>query len=266
MALAFALSNQSSLVTDKDALRIAHTSQLQLRDLCADWDRHPATVTLLPHSRSSLKAGKAMVRAALARHYIVLVLKDELEVPDALGDHSVDEGGWPVGEIGCRVTLDGGGDVFGPDGILSVVTHEFDETELDPYIGEWDDMAFDDQGEATMQMAHESADPVQANCYGIGGLYVSNYVRPPYFDAYAIGTGDATFGVFDRMGVLTAPFSLAPGGYAMTRARGADGTWSTTPIFGKSVTDAQRTQILSKARVRMRCAPNPFVRALPAPS
>jgi hypothetical protein len=248
---AFALANASTLVSDTDAAKGVAACDMQLsRDLAPDWNMAPPSVILIPHKN---------VQAALARHYIVLVLRDQCSAPGALGDHSVDETGWPIGEIGVQDVFDDGGTVHGPNGVFSVVSHELGEITVDPYIDEWIDMS----GDGTAQMAKEAYDPVQGDGYVVGGVYVGNYVRPNYFD---LGwAGDATPGTFDKMGSLAQPFGVAPNGYAVTRAMG-NGAWNYTNVFGSKVSDAQKARYRERRRVRLRHEPHALGMSAPSPA
>jgi len=63
-----------------------------------------------------------------------------------------------------------------------------------------------------------NCDPVESDAYPIAVLdkpvMVSNFVLPAWFDA------QASQGPFDKMGKLTAPFTMTPGGYLVTMVAG----------------------------------------------
>ena len=67
--------------------------------------------------------------------------------------------------------------------------------------------------------SREVCDPVQENTYAIeaGGMHVavSNFVLPAYFNPAAPGP-------YDHLGVLSKPFTLAKGGYAVWDRATAD--------------------------------------------
>jgi len=87
-------------------------------------------------------------------------------------------------------------------------------------------------------------DAVQADTYDIvaGGMRVamSNFVLPAFFNPWSSGP-------FDHLGVLTEPFSIASGGYAIveratpTRERDAR---RLEAVFDDAVPEWQRTQKL----------------------
>lgn len=227
----FLLSNQSTHVTAIQCAAIASSVQAQLRlHVNVAYNLGGDSVGILP--------SPTLVHAALAKRAIVLVLKDTLDVDGALGDHSVDDSGFPVAEVGVETTLSQGVSVLGPNGIGSVVSHEILETWGDEFIGTWDDAP-----DGT-QWAHELCDAVENDSYLLNGVWVSNFVLPLFFDQYA-HDGAAKF---DYMGKLTAPFSLSPGGYSVVKK--ADGTID--QVFGAQVSEEKKAKIRARRRVRMR--------------
>ena len=92
--------------------------------------------------------------------------------------------------------------------------------------------------------SREVCDPVQANTYQIvaGGtrVAVSNFVLPAFFNPWAPPP-------YDHLGILTAPFSIASGGYAIvehatpTHERDARGL---AVMFDPGVPQWRRTQKL----------------------
>ena len=132
----------------------------------------------------------------------VMMVEDTIDVPNALGYHT-DE----LGLIFARILAENNAE-SGP--------HECCEESLDPTCAIWKPMP------DGREIAYESCDPVEGDHYdqaatiGTGDaavtrqIPVSNYVLPSYFDP----NGQHPF---DRMGKLTAPFTMTDGGYQAVR-------------------------------------------------
>lgn len=146
-----------------------------------------------------------------------IVICDNDTTPGALGWHA-ERGGKPYGKIMTDPVLQSGGvalyDKKNPQNVTvaSVLSHEVIETFCDPDINLWVDGPRIYQGSC---YAMEACDPVENNSYvvkaGTVSVSVSNFVLPSYFD------NQGTHEKFDFLGVLTAPFTLAPGGYMVVR-------------------------------------------------
>ena len=128
----------------------------------------------------------------------VMMVEDTIDVQGALGYHT-DE----LGLIFARIMAENNAE-SGP--------HECCEESLDPTCAVWKPMP------NGRELAFESCDPVEGDHYDqaatIGDttrqIPVSNYVLPSYFDP----NGQHPF---DRMGKLTAPFTMTDGGYQAVR-------------------------------------------------
>ena len=70
------------------------------------------------------------------------------------------------------------------------------------------------------EFALETADATENDSYDVGGVAVSNFLAPAYFNPFAKAT---RANKLDHMGVVEAPFTLRPGGYTI-RHRGAKDT------------------------------------------
>lgn len=151
----------------------------------------------------------------------LFTIQDDIGAPGAEGFHD-DE----LGDIYARIL---------PDGNCDAGSHEVVEEEGDADCDGW---ALMPDGR---EVAKEGADPVEGDHYivsvSIGGtsrdVPVTNYVTPDWFDPKAKGP-------FDRMGKLTAPFTMTAEGYMIVRA--ADG--SVSNIF------AARPYIVPGTKVR----------------
>lgn len=131
------------------------------------------------------------------------------DVADALGYHDVDPYGDPYIRVFTEPVLNNGGTLL--SGAISVSvcsSHEACELDVDPLCVS---SAVAPNG---VVWALETADPVESNFYsvtlpGVGGqvVSVSDFVFPAFFS-----TGP---GPYDAMGVIKAPFTMAPGGYSI---------------------------------------------------
>lgn len=140
---------------------------------------------------------------------VPIVCYDDADQAGALGWHT-EELGVFFGRIFVRPVLDNGGDLYSNPALSlsSVISHEVLETLIDPTVSDWSQRA-----DGTL-VASEVSDPVEGDAYAIEVLgkpiMVSNFVLPAWFDA------QTTQGPFDKMGKLTAPFTMTPGGYLVT--------------------------------------------------
>lgn len=123
-----------------------------------------------------------------------------------LGYHTELAGDVVAGVVGVGTVLDQGGtDILsGHLSVSSVVSHEVCEMVVNPCVSGWSD-----SGKGWL-VATEVCDPVQSHFYEIDGVSVSNFVTPDFFSP-VVSSGDK----YDHMGVLTAPFQIAEGGYVL---------------------------------------------------
>lgn len=200
----YAVINKSSKLTNAQVCYLVEAVAQQVVDFCARWSLQPPAVAFYA-SDIGLPADDIVVCTYL----------DQLDVPDAIAYHTVDAAGRPV----CYM--------LPPSDPLDAtdLSHEILEAIGDPTADRW--MKRPDGSEEAVEVA----DPVQGNSYTIDthvitptpvlAIKVSNFVLPSYFDP----NGKAPF---DAMGVLTEPFTVAPGGYAVVLS--ADG--NETDVFG----------------------------------
>ena len=214
----------------------------QAREFCAAWGLEYRPVVLY-----STPADLPPVESDMW----ILTIEDDVGVPNAEGFHD-DQ----LGAIFARCL---------PENNCESVPHEILEMLADQTCDQYRDI-----GDGTgRQIALESCDPVEEDHYPqqaqigdqppqaqIGDqppqdVPVSNYVLPSYFDP----NGKAPF---DRMGKLTAPFSMLPGGGGYQIIRAADG--STTDVFAmteKGRATAERKRQRPDSRVARRLAKRP---------
>lgn len=199
--------NLSSKVSNDDVIKMVVAIQQQLKDDVAPaWGRDYWFIMFF-----------ADPKAMYSRAYPIVIVDND-STPGALGWHA-EQGGKPYGKVMVDPVLQNGGvtlyDPTNPQNVSvsSVLSHEVIETFVDPYVNVWVDGPRLAQGSC---YAMEACDPVESNSYTnkVSGVLVSlsNFVNRAYFlSDPAPGTK------FDHMGVLSAPFSLAPGGYMVVR-------------------------------------------------
>lgn len=126
------------------------------------------------------------------------------DVAGALGYHDVDPQGRPYTRVFIDDVLKAGGTISSsPNSVSACASHEACEMAADPSCIR---TAVAPNGDV---WALETADPVESDGYLAPGtsVYVSNFVGPAFF---GIGTGP-----LDKMGRVTAPFTIEAGGYAI---------------------------------------------------
>jgi hypothetical protein len=188
-----AILNQSSGatgVTDADVatMTAAIATQIQV-DVAPTWDRAPATVTFY-NNASAVPAGAYGVA-------IVNTIQDQPQ--GVLGYHAEN---WGV--VATQPEFANGAQALTGDwSVSSTLSHEVLEMFIDPACNLW---AVNGQGSA---YSLEVCDPVEAPTYTVSGVSVSNFVTPSWFDPLPPATAQ-----FDKLGQVTAPFTIAAGGYA----------------------------------------------------
>src|SRR5499427_7755283 len=198
-----AILNQSTLVTNADAAAMTQAIASQVRlDAAPLWDRAPAAVVFY--------TDPAAVPAAA--HGIAIVDTIQNQPKGVLGFHTEDQGGKLWGVVAAKPELDNGAQVTTGDwSVSSVLSHEVLEMFVDPNCNLW---ANDGKGSA---YSFEVCDPVEAPSYTVNGVSVSNFVTPSWFDPLAPATAQ-----FDKLGMLTAGFSILPGGYMTYESKGKE--------------------------------------------
>ena len=211
-----AILNQSTLVSNADAQTMTQAVAAQVRlDAAPLWDRSPAAVVFY--------TDPAAVPAAA--HGIAIVDTIQNQPQGVLGFHTEDQGGKLWGVVAAKPELDNGAQVTTGDwSVSSVLSHEVLEMFVDPNCNLW---ANDGQGSA---YSFEVCDPVEAPSYVVNGVSVSNFVTPSWFDPLALAGTQPAAGAqpaapspqFDKLGHLTAPFTILKGGYVVYESAGQE--------------------------------------------
>jgi hypothetical protein len=185
---------------------------------------------------------------------------DAPTVPGAAGFHDETVKGQKRGFVFTNPTLDNGGTILrGSNSVSVTYSHEMVEMIGDGPCNRWADGPANADGVA-LDYAIELADPVEGDSYDIDGVAVSNFVYPAWFDEHA-PPGSR----FDHLGKLTAPFTMTPGGYMITRtetgeesqvfAAGIRGHHVGDGVhvhFGQDFPEWRREAVIARARAR-RC-------------
>jgi hypothetical protein len=243
--LRVAILNQSSAPADA-LFKIAEASTLGLRRVAEAHELAASEVQFLPGAASPPPG------------FAPLIVQDTPAPADAglLGVHDRTDDGLPIGWAFFRC-IPGGILLRDPRGLAGslagVVSHEIIEMVGDRSADCYRRVPFVDASSGARYgwVAEEWCDPVQESALAItvsSGDVVdfSNFLTPGWFNAAAKA------GPFDAAGILKAPLSLAPGGYAIV----GDGSHE-TDVFGRLVHHAVPQSIW---RARMKAAAHLYSR------
>lgn len=211
-----ALINESTLVSNADAKTMADACQKQLTEhFLPAWNMKEGFCAFYPDKN------------VIPSNYWVVNLLDSPTQAGALGFHSVDNDQVDA-FIFAQPVLSNGGvvlyDLSNPQNVsvASVLSHEILEMAGDMYANTYCDFG-------NKSYAQEMCDAVQGNSYVLNvddqNVSVSDFVHQSYFDPQATAKDMP----FNHLNTLTAPFSLAPGGYMIVRSSGPG---SETQVFG----------------------------------
>jgi hypothetical protein len=196
-----AILNHSTLVADDDVSAMTQAVHEQVHmDAAPHWERAPAAVVFYTDPR--------LVPADAHGITIVDTIQDQPK--GVLGFHTEGPGGKIWGVVAAKPALDHGGQATTGDwSVSSLLSHEVLEMFIDPNCNLWAD---DGKG-STYSL--EVCDPVEAPTYAVRGISVCNFVTPAWFDPRARATAR-----FDKLGELSAAFSIARGGYVVYESAG----------------------------------------------
>jgi len=162
---------------------------------------------------ATLASGKAIKTGTWG-----LVFLDDADQADALGYHDLTPQGLPLGKVFVRTTISS-------KNLVSVTaSHELAEMLADPAI----DLAAE-APDGTFY-AYEVADPVEDETFHVGGIPLSNFAYPSWFEGFRKPRSDK----FDEVGTCKKPFEIRPGGYMSIFK---NGQW--TQIFGSKRSEAR---------------------------
>jgi hypothetical protein len=196
-----AILNKSTVVADTDVSAMTEAVHEQVRmDAAPHWERAPAAVVFYTDP------GPVPADA----HGITIVDTIQDVPKDVLGFHTEGRGGRIWGVVAAKPALDHGGQATTGDwSVSSLLSHEVLEMFVDPNCNLWAD---DGKG-STYSL--EVCDPVEAPTYTVMGISVCNFVTPAWFNPRAPATAQ-----FDKLGHVSAAFSIARGGYVVYEKAG----------------------------------------------
>ncbi len=198
-----AILNQSTVVENDDVatMTAAIASQIQT-DVAPIWERAPASVVFYTDPTA----------IPTEAHGIAIVDTIQDQPTGVLGLHTTDQAGQVWGVVAAQPELANSGQVLTGDwSVSSTLSHEVLEMFIDPNCNLW---ANNGQGSV---YSLEVCDPVEAPTYTVNGVAVSNFVTPAWFDPLAPAGAQ-----FDKLGELTAGFSILPGGYMTYELKGKE--------------------------------------------
>lgn len=134
----------------------------------------------------------------------LIELTEMANVGGADGYHSETDKGVVFSRVFIKPIIDAGGNM---DDVTATISHELAEIMVNYNANMWVYNDLDDY-----EYAREAADPVQEKYYQIGGVSLSSYVYPDWFDQKCKKPCK-----FDKLGSLSAPFSLTAGGYMIRK-------------------------------------------------
>jgi len=221
--------NLSTVVTDAEVETAVAAIQIQVdRDFAPIWNM-PANLVFVPKT------------ATVPATSWVLQVLDNSDQAGALGYHELNTTEVPLAKIFAKTDLENN---------LSwsvTMSHEILEMIGDPYV----DISVFVQTTATegYLFAFEMCDAVEDDSIGykINDVLVSDFVLPPFYE-----TGAVAGAKFDFCGHLTAPLSIAPGGYmsifpvnpttkGWTQQTGAEGAGKRLQLKGPHRRKAKRS-------------------------
>ncbi|CAM6053335.1 unnamed protein product [Sphagnum tenellum] len=192
-----AIVNLSTVATDAEIINIMNAIQIQIdRDFAPIWATS-ANLIFLPKTAT-----------IPANNWVVQIL-DTSDQQGALGYHETTASGMPIGKIFAK------SDAQYNLSLSVTMSHEILECLADPLI-DLTVFAQTSNTEGTL-VAYESCDAVESDelGYKINGVLVSDFVTPAFFEtSNTLPAGTK----YDFCGHLTAPLSIAPGGYLSTFA------------------------------------------------
>jgi len=198
-----AILNQSTVVANADVATMTAAIATQVQhDVAPVWGRAPAEVVFYPDPTAVPPAAYGIA--------VVDTIQDQPQ--GVLGFHTEAPVAQMWGVVAAQPELDNGWQrLTGDWSVSSTLSHEVLETFIDPNCNLW---ASDSEGSV---YSLEVCDPVEAPTYTVSGVSVSNFVTPSWYDPQAPTTAQ-----FDKLGKLTAGFSILPGGYMVYESKGKE--------------------------------------------
>jgi hypothetical protein len=185
-----AVLNQSTVVSNREVQTVVHALMVQVRrDFGPVWSVI-ANLQFYPDPKQ------------VPLGHWQFIFFDTADQAGALGYHELTPADLPLGKVFVKTCVSAG------ISWSSCASHELLEILIDPYA-DLLSMAYSNTAQSIVY-AVEVCDPVENDSYNIGGVEVSNFVYPEWFEDQAMSAS----GKWDFLGILKAPFQLSAGGYA----------------------------------------------------
>jgi hypothetical protein len=143
-----------------------------------------------------------------------MVFLDDADVANALAYHDLTPQGLPMAKVFVRTIT------ASRESVSVSASHELAEMLVDPAIN-----LMSTGPDPKAVYAYEAADPVESESFKVGGIAMTDFVYPAYFEGFRKAGSTR----FDRLGKVSRPFQILSGGY-QTIFKG--GRW--TQIFGSN--------------------------------
>jgi len=219
-----ALVNKSSQVANDEVALIAQACAAQLAGAGPRWQKNAEAVIFY--------ADPAQVPPRTK----TITFMDNADQAGVLGWHS-EENGVPMGRVFTEPSFaHGSTNAFnGPYPPSTTASHEVLELWGDPDTQLYAYNYGDGKLYAVELCDSVESDSYLVNVYDKAGtlhkIPCSNYVLPSFFDATALNAP------YDRLGKLTAPFTMTRGGYMIVLTAGSESQVQAEPIYGDEYPD-----------------------------
>jgi hypothetical protein len=199
-------------LSDDDAAKVIQALNIQNQDMVAAWGSGKQLTHLLAGDAASAPAG------AVLAYFLY-----NADAAGMLGYHDTDPNGNPFIRVFVETILSNGGTSLAGSVSVSVCAgHEADEEAADPSC-----LATATAPDGSV-WALEVCDPVESSSYNVtlsdgSEVAVSNFVYPSFFE----NGGQPPF---DHLGIVSGPFTLVQGGYAIINGQPAFGSPAGQPV------------------------------------
>jgi len=196
------LVNDSTVVSTNDVRTISLGLNIALADFCYNWGIQPAQ-TYFPINGINVPSLNSSIKTYTLR------ISDLADISGAYGYHS-DVSGTPIAKVFAKTILDAGGGVLRSTtsslSVAQVVSYEVFEMVANTICNSW----WITPNGASLY-AGDVCDPVQGSAFTVTTegkqVAISDYILPAW-------TG-STVGPYNQANTLTAPFTVATGGYCI---------------------------------------------------
>lgn len=227
--------NQSTVVTDADVTKMVLALNQTIPMFTRDWKIGNLQVMILPKTET-LPTGSGILN---------VLIMDLTDITGTAGYHTLYNGTTTV-KIFAQTVLNAGGvslyeDTRTKPTVSQILCHEVLEALVDPKCTQW----ILNPSTGTLYSL-EVADAVDGNVKVVRlsdgtRVRVSDWVLPAWYDV------QNTVGPYNILDTLSAPFTLAPTGYAMTTSAG-----SVNYLYGAAVSDATKGYLQLSVRTLLR--------------